>query len=551
MVAKDADYTGGMAARSLRLSFISWRARIAAWRDVWRALDEQVLAARLGALLFLSAGVLGLALRFAPASFSGPNVSLPVAVIGIVLGALAWRLPWAEWPVDTQLAFPLVGFALVVLAAHDQPRTTSAAIVSALTLLFMVTGAAQRPGRCALLAPIAVVAMMAATTSSFTGATGVDIVFGVGTAAASGEAVALVLRRKRRAERRVRSLLEAVREMSAIDDRALAPRSLAELATDLLDAHAVAVLLRMAPRSSRLVNRATAGHPALASCIPDMVRTTDDAVRAALETNSVVVLDDAGAFVSNARNAATSIAVLPLLTRDRHAFGCVVVLWNRPPKTLSRSTLDAAALLAQEASRMFGRLMRQAQLTYEAHTDALTTLANRRTFGQVLERLAPGDAVVVIDLDHFKRVNDTLGHAAGDDALRVLAACLRDVARQGDTLARYGGEEFALILPGAQEHGARVLLSRLRRSWRQNEPPTTFSAGIAVHHGSVSPHRTLVRADNALYEAKHAGRDRDEVAPSLEIDLREGVEGSPLELDAIDVVDDSEVGEARRGFRRL
>src|SRR5882724_640237 len=245
-----------MVARTLRLRLLAWRAGVASWRDIARAMDERVLAA----VLFLAAGTGALVQRTLPERFAGPHVSIALALAACAVGALAWRLPWATWPADAQLAFPLGGFGLIVAAAIDQPRVTAATVVAGLTLLFMVTGTAQRPGRCLLLAPIAIVAMMLATTAGSTpSATGTEILLGVGAATASGEAIALVLRRQRHAERRVRALLEAVREMSAVDDGSRAPRCLAELTADLLDAHAVAVLLRVSPRSTRLMSRATAG----------------------------------------------------------------------------------------------------------------------------------------------------------------------------------------------------------------------------------------------------------------------------------------------------
>ncbi|HVJ97185.1 MAG TPA: GGDEF domain-containing protein, partial [Acidimicrobiia bacterium] len=128
-------------------------------------------------------------------------------------------------------------------------------------------------------------------------------------------------------------------------------------------------------------------------------------------------------------------------------------------------------------------------------------------------------ALVIVDLDHFKRVNDRYGHQAGDAALRTLAGCLRETARQVDCVARYGGEEFALILPEAGALGAHALLARVRDAWSAERPLTTFSAGVAVHDGDVEPRETLRRADAALYEAKEAGRDRDVYAPETLIDV--------------------------------
>jgi diguanylate cyclase len=160
---------------------------------------------------------------------------------------------------------------------------------------------------------------------------------------------------------------------------------------------------------------------------------------------------------------------------------------------------------------------RTRDLSHQAGTDALTGLANRRTLQRELDVMAPGDVLVVIDIDHFKRVNDTLGHDAGDRVLVDLAAVLASVVRAGDLVARLGGEEFVLLLRRPVRtsaalmhvpHGAGPVIERLRTTWRQLHPAITWSAGVCTHLGTVRPAQTLSFADEALYAAKRAGRDR-------------------------------------------
>lgn len=124
-----------------------------------------------------------------------------------------------------------------------------------------------------------------------------------------------------------------------------------------------------------------------------------------------------------------------------------------------------------------------------------------------LERLKPGDVVAVIDLDHFKRVNDTYGHAAGDRALCALADHLHSSMRGPDSAYRIGGEEFLVVLPGASRSGLAVV-RRLHDRWRAQKRVATFSAGVAIVSPGESAHAAVARADGALYQAKHEGRDR-------------------------------------------
>jgi two-component system, cell cycle response regulator len=152
-----------------------------------------------------------------------------------------------------------------------------------------------------------------------------------------------------------------------------------------------------------------------------------------------------------------------------------------------------------------------------AVTDGLTGLYNRRYFTERLVERGADTAPVsllVIDLDHFKRVNDTFGHLAGDAVLRESAARIGSVCRPTDVVARYGGEEFVVLLPDTDEHEAVRIGERICGVLR--ETPVVDSAGtvsvsasigVATHRGS-DVHRLMERADRAMYRAKEEGRDR-------------------------------------------
>ena len=165
-----------------------------------------------------------------------------------------------------------------------------------------------------------------------------------------------------------------------------------------------------------------------------------------------------------------------------------------------------------------------------AETDALTGLPNRRAMERrlregAMEAMEVGGelCVAMADVDHFKQFNDTHGHLMGDHVLRLVAKVMRGALREGDTVARYGGEEFAVIMPGASPKEAVAVAERIRRSLtgrklfnRQTEESlgeVTMSIGVASYEYGESMEKLVRRADESLYEAKRAGRDRVKLAP--------------------------------------
>jgi diguanylate cyclase (GGDEF)-like protein len=140
-------------------------------------------------------------------------------------------------------------------------------------------------------------------------------------------------------------------------------------------------------------------------------------------------------------------------------------------------------------------------------TDDLTGLGNRRRANALLDSLADGDALVILDFDHFKLVNDRLGHQHGDRLLQELGAFLTGQLGDAHAAARYGGEEFVLVVR-AVEGDPIARVERLLDAWRATSPEATISAGLAVKLAGTSCTEVFSAADRALYEAKQAGRDR-------------------------------------------
>ncbi len=158
----------------------------------------------------------------------------------------------------------------------------------------------------------------------------------------------------------------------------------------------------------------------------------------------------------------------------------------------------------------------------EARIDSLTGLANRRALEEILaaeisrtQRFAHQLAVVLLDLDRFKEINDSFGHAAGDVMLRAVSRLLTSLARQGDTVARWGGEEFVVVLPETDLAGAQRFAERLRRTIEAHavgEMKTSASCGVATMRPEDSVAELIGAADHALYQAKSKGRNRTESA---------------------------------------
>jgi len=172
------------------------------------------------------------------------------------------------------------------------------------------------------------------------------------------------------------------------------------------------------------------------------------------------------------------------------------------------------------------------KVNYMAITDVLTGLYNRRRFHDVLsteyeraKRYAVPFSLVMLDIDYFKKVNDTYGHSVGDVVLREVATILKNSIREIDTAARYGGEEFVVVLPNTEKENAQIFAERIRQAIERHafsgvNKNITVSIGIGgMPDAKVEDEDKLIRcADFALYRAKQSGRNRTVMAEALELE---------------------------------
>ncbi len=248
-------------------------------------------------------------------------------------------------------------------------------------------------------------------------------------------------------------------------------------------------------------------------------------LRAAVESYTALRREGS---LATARAVATPLGLLGLLFAARAVAGTLI------PQVAARPLNDANAFNAGVvlafmlvglmlnlvlALMVVGRLVSRLQNLSER--DALTGLLNRRALAPLMQREAGrmrrrGEvyALLMIDVDHFKALNDRHGHAAGDAALVTLARVLRDAAREADQIARVGGEEFCMLLPSSDLEGAMRLAERAHAAvraaaWEAPVQVLTISVGVAVAHSADEPPQAVLeRADRALYRAKQSGRDR-------------------------------------------
>jgi diguanylate cyclase (GGDEF)-like protein len=265
----------------------------------------------------------------------------------------------------------------------------------------------------------------------------------------------------------------------------------------------------------------------------------DAVLRRVLEGRRTVLLaangDDADEWLAALMPGAANVVLVPLSAENRSLGVLVVEHALRSGSRIERRVVGAVERFAAHGALTLRNAGLLQALRRTADTDGLTGIANRRIFDETMTRELSRAArsgeelsLVLLDIDHFKRLNDTHGHQVGDDVLRRVARALADGTRTYDVAARYGGEEFAIVLPRTPHADAGAVAERLRRGAvdAEGEPGVTLSAGVATFPRDAADAAGLIaRADEALYASKRGGRDRLTVAGSGESERAELVHG--------------------------
>lgn len=464
------------------------------WRRRWSTAAAALLGA-CGLLVVLD----GLTRPVAP-----PRL---LSVLGLMLLAgsvVNWFIPWDRIRPSYRLlpaASVIVTLGIAIFGADiDRSPGAPVGLATFAALVMTYVGFVSNPGMSLALSPVVLLALLVAYWREPERLGLALPLVAVPASALLAELVSLLHDRtdeasqlnRRRAERFAR-LEHVLRRFSRPSSIEAAARQVAGAAREIFEVDRTTVVLR--DRDDRLIP-VTDGPPSPHDPTSDVARLVAEAIQG-----------DQPTFVPT-REGATML-VLPLPAKDAPA-GAVLAYPIAPDDPVY--TLDLARLFGVQIGIAIEHLYLIHELTEASRVDELTGIGNRRHADALLASLVPGDALVLIDLDGFKAINDTFGHPAGDQLLQTLSAHLRACLRDSDTSARLGGDEFLIVARRAHADPLAVA-RRILDGWdyqrhRSAGPTPTLSAGVALHEAGRTSADTFDRADQALYEAKRRGKNQ-------------------------------------------
>ncbi|MEM7325064.1 MAG: diguanylate cyclase [Actinomycetota bacterium] len=424
-----------------------------------------------------------------------------ILYLGLAMALAAGYFAFVGWNTDQVVLrlMPAVLFLSGIVASlflADSANTSHAIIGLAAAAVMVLTyiGFVMPPGAALMFSPFVIAVMFLANRLQPFRVSLALALIGVPVAAGLGELVSGLVDRSLRTQNRFSSRSDRLARLEDVLRRFRRPSSLDEAAEEV----ALAALEIFEVERATVVLRDTVGGLIPVTLGPSSTEEPDPS------TAELVVDTIGGDEPRLVPNVDETLLVLPLPATDVPA-GAVVVhpVQNEDPSF----TLDLARLFGTQVGIAIEHLFEINKLERATTRDELTGIGNRRHADTLLNSMEDGDALILLDLDGFKAVNDTLGHAAGDQVLQDLSNHLRHCLRDSDTSARLGGDEFLVVARRAFADPVAVA-QRILRGWANSGRSTTISAGVALHQADVPVDETFERADQALYRAKAAGKNR-------------------------------------------
>ncbi len=427
----------------------------------------------------------------------GPSILFLALALGLTAcfaGFVDWNPLRPAWRLVPAVA--VLSAILAALVLTDMADTSHAIIGLSASAIMILTyvGFVMSPGAALMFSPLVIGVMLTANRLEPLRVSLALPLIGVPVAAGLGELVSALVDRSLQTQSRFSSRSERLARLEDVLRRFRRPSSLEEAAEEV----AAAALEIFGVERATVVLRDTVGGLIPVTLGPSSSEAPDP------RTAELVVDTIGGDEPRLVPNVDETLLVLPLPATDVPA-GAVVVHPIRPEDP--SFTLDLARLFGTQVGIAIEHLFEIDKLERATTRDELTGIGNRRHADTLLNSMEDGDALILLDLDGFKAVNDTLGHAAGDQVLQDLSSHLRDCLRDSDTSARLGGDEFLVVARRAFADPVAVA-QRILRGWASSGRSTTISAGVALHEASVPVDETFERADQALYRAKSAGKNR-------------------------------------------